>query len=341
VINRLRGPLSNLDDLPFPDKDLFYDRLPYLQEAYTVMTGRGCPHRCTYCCNDYLNKLYHGKYLRRRSVKNVIEELRQATAKYSIKYIFFDDSTFTYDKDWLAEFSEEYNKFIGLPCFCWVYPTDVDEGLIKLLLKLRCKAVEMGVESLDSHVRENIFGRFYSNEKVANAIALFNKNRIFCVVDNIKGFHASPEEELRNLVRFYNQNRPKKIYIFEHRPFPKTKILEILPHLKEDYIKLAPFTITTEKSNKRVRQLEFLSIFTYFLPPRVVEKLLNKKLYYFFPPISSYNILEILPYFINSFKSKSKKFWYPIRGTRRRYLYYVKHNPMYFLKRLLLLWAYE
>ncbi|TBR17175.1 B12-binding domain-containing radical SAM protein, partial [bacterium] len=215
VCNPLRAPIADLDTLPFPDKELFYEKMPYLKKSYTIVTGRGCPHGCSYCCNGYLNKIYNRGYLRRRSAENVIAELDWAVKKYGIKHVYFDDSTFTYDRNWLSNFAVHYKKIIGLPCFCWVYPTDVDEGLIGIFKSLNCRAVEMGVESLDERVREEIFGRVYSNSDVENALKLFRKNRIFCVVDNIKGFSDDPEKEVMDLVEFYNENRPNKIYVFE------------------------------------------------------------------------------------------------------------------------------
>jgi len=338
VCNPLRAPIADLDTLPFPDKELFYEKMPYLKKSYTIVTGRGCPHGCTYCCNGYLNKIYNRGYLRRRSAENVIAELDWAVKKYGINHVYFDDSTFTYDRNWLSNFAVHYKKRIGLPCFCWVYPTDVDDDLIGIFRSLNCRAVEMGVESLDERVRKDIFGRVYSNSDVENALKLFKKNRIFCVVDNIKGFCDDPEKEVKDLVEFYNENRPNKIYIFEHRGFPKTEILNLIKN-KNSGKQLLPFTIATEITNKKIRQLELLLVFIYFLPRNVVKYLLRKKIYRIFPPLGSYNILEIFPYFVNFFKPKKYRFWYPVRGTRHRYVHYFIHNPGYFLKRLLLSWG--
>jgi len=91
ICNEIREPIQDLDQVPFPDKDLFYDRLPHIKESYTILSGRGCPHSCAYCCNNFLNKFYNGKYLRRRSVGNTIAELKLAVSKYNMKNIFFDE----------------------------------------------------------------------------------------------------------------------------------------------------------------------------------------------------------------------------------------------------------
>lgn len=342
IKNKLRPPVRDLDELPFPDKGLFYDAMPYLQESYTLVTGRGCPHNCSYCCSGFISGLYENKFLRRRSVQNVIAELTAARGRYSIKRIFFDDSTFTYDKKWLSEFAAAYKEKIGLPSFCWVHPNDVDADLIGLLKMINCKAVEMGVETLDEKVRAGLLNRHYTNIMIQDAIGLFNRNRIFCVVDNIKGFYDTPEKEMADFVNFYNENRPGKIYIFEYRPFPKTRLSEIgqkqgpAPAAEAE---LAPFTISTKKTGSMVKKMEILLVLSYFLPRPLIKYLLDKKMYRFFPPVSTYNILEIFPYFLNLVRRRHRRFWYPIRGTRRRYLHYLVSNMGYFLNKPIKLWG--
>src|SRR3989344_5471305 len=92
IKNNQRSLVENLDVLPAPDfssKNKFSinnDKLIVNDSSinndpgiYTIMTSRGCPFKCTYCCNSFLRGLYGGqKYLRRKSVKTVIEELKKA-----------------------------------------------------------------------------------------------------------------------------------------------------------------------------------------------------------------------------------------------------------------------
>ena len=86
----MRGELRavfDLDELPFPDKALFYEKVPYFSSVYTIMASRGCPFSCSYCINNSLRKIYDNprKYWRKRSIENVIEELRIALEKWDYK----------------------------------------------------------------------------------------------------------------------------------------------------------------------------------------------------------------------------------------------------------------
>jgi anaerobic magnesium-protoporphyrin IX monomethyl ester cyclase len=102
IHNGLRSLEENLDKYPAPDFELksqfvvTKDGLRYLHEGdlngeYSIITSRGCPYRCRYCYNSYRWNQYKGKgkYLRARSIGNVLEELSSVKKKYpGIRYFY-------------------------------------------------------------------------------------------------------------------------------------------------------------------------------------------------------------------------------------------------------------
>ena len=54
-----------------------------------LMTARGCPQTCTFCCR------LMGFDLRERSVENVMEEISFNVEKYKIDELYFEDDDFT------------------------------------------------------------------------------------------------------------------------------------------------------------------------------------------------------------------------------------------------------
>ena len=107
VNNGLRKAVPNLDDLPFPDWDIF-DVERYIESCkmnvrgkttlypadeavvMPVHTARGCVHKCTFC--HYTQ--WHDPY-RHRSPQSVIAEIRRNKEKYGANYInFWDDLSF-------------------------------------------------------------------------------------------------------------------------------------------------------------------------------------------------------------------------------------------------------
>ena len=88
VIHRNQiGQLENdLDKLPFPEKQLWCE-YGCFRDNLEVFTGRGCPFKCTFCNIHYQREIFEGKgdFLRKRSVENVMEELKQNLAHYDPK----------------------------------------------------------------------------------------------------------------------------------------------------------------------------------------------------------------------------------------------------------------
>jgi radical SAM superfamily enzyme YgiQ (UPF0313 family) len=101
-----RKAVRKIDDLPFPDWDIF-DVERYIQKARTtahdttrfpaeaarvmpVNTARGCVFKCTFCHYVFWDDPY-----RHRSPENVIAEIRRNQQKYGANYInFWDELTF-------------------------------------------------------------------------------------------------------------------------------------------------------------------------------------------------------------------------------------------------------
>src|SRR5207237_10570849 len=116
IINGMRPLIEDLDTLPFPDKDLYYEIMPYLNHGYTTMSGRGCPYRCTFCDNNTSMKFYKDevpktqKWTRRHSPRYVIDEMLWATERYGIKHVRFNDEDFSYDQRWIRDVCALYLK---------------------------------------------------------------------------------------------------------------------------------------------------------------------------------------------------------------------------------------
>ena len=55
--NEIRDLIDNLDQLPFPDYQMFSGQLRF--EILPILLSRGCPFNCTYCCNFGFH-VHHG-----------------------------------------------------------------------------------------------------------------------------------------------------------------------------------------------------------------------------------------------------------------------------------------
>jgi hypothetical protein len=230
VANAARPTIMDLDELPFPDKEAFYSKVPaFHQKRYSTAASRGCVYACTFCNNNFYKKMYKGKgrWQRRRSVDNLIAELEWAQERYDIERIQFFDEIFVDHHDWLEEFADKYPKAIGKPFFAWAYPKYCKPEMIELLEKAGCCEVNIGVQTINEYTKRKRLKRGEKTEKVAEAAALFKNSSILLSTGNILEIPGQPIEEGLELAEFYANNRVDMTYVGFMRYYPRTEIIDI------------------------------------------------------------------------------------------------------------------
>ena len=152
-IRRVREP----DSLPFPDRDIYYDKYPALKNAGTkpVWVVRGCPYECSYCFNHRLKEMTvgKGKYLRYGSVERTIEEIKFVKEKYGMKWASLMGDTVNADKKWFLRLLESYKKEIDVPFLVNVRVENLDEESVRKMSEAGCDRVVFAIESGDEKLR--------------------------------------------------------------------------------------------------------------------------------------------------------------------------------------------
>ena len=298
IRNPVRPLIQDLDALPFPNKDLYYKTIPSYRHGYTLITRRGCINSCSFCHNSLLDKIYSGqpKGIRLRSVENVLDELIFAKKKYNFKLLRINDEIFTYNKEWLRAFSERYSREINVPLYCFATSGTIDAEVIQYLKTAKCYQICMGVQSPNMQIRKTVFNRHESNKSIIKAIKLCREYNIRLVVDNIIGFPHETENDLLEMVKFYNQHRPHRICVFWLVYYPRTVITEraeregILSKTDINQIENDPCDTANTLYNKahlKIKKRYHLFIILYhILPPSLFSWMLNKQLYRYLPMIN-------------------------------------------------------
>jgi radical SAM superfamily enzyme YgiQ (UPF0313 family) len=106
--------------------------------------------------------------LRRRSVDIVIEELVQAKRTLGIKSVMFYDDVFTVNPRWLREFAPRYKREVGLPFWCYTYPTTTHKEDLLLLKDAGLKSITMGIQSGSPEMLD-VFNRPVAQDKAHEA----------------------------------------------------------------------------------------------------------------------------------------------------------------------------
>ncbi len=156
-----RPLIADLDSLPFPAwQDLnimkYFDagRLyPYID----IIGGRGCPYRCTFC---QWPQLMFGRSYRFRSAGNIVDEIEYDLRLFPrLKYgeFFFEDDTFTANKERAYAICREIAKRkLKINWSINARPDICDLDLFKEMKKLGCREFLVGFESGDQQVLDNV-----------------------------------------------------------------------------------------------------------------------------------------------------------------------------------------
>ena len=99
--------IHNLDELPFPARDLVpLEKYHEASEAHgptqkkwtPVLSSRGCPYHCTFCTPGLWGHRY-----RVRSAANVLDEMEECIAHHDIREFHFEDENLTINKKRILE----------------------------------------------------------------------------------------------------------------------------------------------------------------------------------------------------------------------------------------------
>ncbi len=144
----------DLNALPLPAVDKthakFYRRGQ--KKAVTIAASRGCPFSCSYCSVSARTR--HGRF-RRRSVDNVLAEIRSQAKNHPIGFIDFEDENLTLDKKWvlslLSGITEIFkDRSVELRAMNGLFPPSLDKEIILAMKAAGFKTLNLSVGSFSA-----------------------------------------------------------------------------------------------------------------------------------------------------------------------------------------------
>ena len=229
IVNSVREYIYDLDVLPLPDKNLFYDKVPQFKECYLVMTSRGCPFSCSYCINDAVQSIYQGhkRHIRLRSVENVIRELTILRNDKNVKAVFFEDDVFTLNRKRLEELMYHYKREVGVPFWCFIHPQTITQDIAKILKDGGCWMGNMGMQSGSDRIRKGVMGRKESINEILSASSYLKQEGIKLAIDVILGSPTETQDDLEKTIEVLTKIKPDRLNTYWLTYYPRTSIVSM------------------------------------------------------------------------------------------------------------------
>lgn len=232
IKNKKNKLIENLDKLDFPDFS-DYDIEHYFivnHNHFPIMGSRGCPFSCTYCSNHALRKKLIGKYVRFRSVDNIINEISLRINQYrnhGLKFFYFFDDTFILSKEFVDEFCTKYKENGFHKIVKWsanVRANLVTDEIIKTMKDAGCYEVRMGVESGNDYILNEIYNRNMTREQLLAAFEIIKRNNVQLRLDFIYGAPTETFEMMNESFDLAKKSNGDSVFFARLYPFPGTEI---------------------------------------------------------------------------------------------------------------------
>jgi anaerobic magnesium-protoporphyrin IX monomethyl ester cyclase len=222
VTNPLYPLKENLDEIPFcehlaknsylqtnqgeilPVNRLLlkkYDR--FQGRIYDILTTRGCPYSCTYCCNNVLVRINNSRRIRRRSIGNVMAELSRAVRDFpEIEAVNFgDDSFLSMPENHLEEFCAAYQREVGLPFIARSVPAAVTRRKLEILKANGMSWISIGLQTGSDRVAREVYHRKSTRRDFLGAARLVKEFDLAAIYDVILD---NPYEEADDMLETVN-----------------------------------------------------------------------------------------------------------------------------------------
>lgn len=203
-------PAVPLDELPPPDRELYY-KYKFLRDMpmKRFIASMGCPYPCTFCHEPVIRALYRqdtkSDYLRRKSVRRVVDEIKYIAARYPLKHVHFSDDLFFIRNSykWLEEFADVYAAEVNIPWNCNIRYDSVREIAAELMVKANCYGAAVGLESGNQEIRERVIRKQSKNDHIVEGARLLREKGIKVLTTNMIGL---PSETLDNAMETVQLN---------------------------------------------------------------------------------------------------------------------------------------
>lgn len=289
IENLPETPIYNLDELPFPARELLpmegYRNQPDFMirsPAHVMINSRGCPYRCIFCGA----RLVSGFNYRFNSPKKVLEEIEILINKYNAKQIIFWDDIFTLNRRRTIEICDEIIKRkLNIVWYCSTRVNVVDKELLEKMYKAGCRIISYGIETGSQRLL-NVLKKDIIIQQVKDAIKWTNEAKMEPRGTFMIGIPTETKEDSLETIKFSKQLNIHRAKFSLATPYPGTEFYEMV----KDRIKfkdwslynaMAGFSdndviyVPNGRTSNELKKLQKKAMREFYLRPKIIWHLLK------------------------------------------------------------------
>ncbi|MDW7690740.1 radical SAM protein [Flammeovirgaceae bacterium SG7u.111] len=222
-----KGELKKRYHDPIPDLDRYvpknYSKI--MKKGFfkliPIMTTRGCPYKCDFCCVTNL----FGKKIRHMSIENVVRDIKESGAK---NFMFLDDNIIGHPK-----YAKELFRAIKPLNIHWVGQASVsllvkDDELMQLAADSGCQALFFGLESVSVEQLKSMRKAIKDIEDLEAALLKIKKMGILIHASMVFGFDNDTPKVFDETIEFLIKNKVSTVSLNVLTPYPGTKVYDDL-----------------------------------------------------------------------------------------------------------------
>ena len=149
--------IDDLNEIPYPNWDHVPETLGTNlvtrksdSKLFPMLASRGCPMSCRYYCTY---PLIQGTRQRKRSIENIIGEIKHLINKYGMNLVLFRDPIFSLDMEHSRLLCERIiAEKLKFDWICETHPKFLNDDMLSLFSAAGCRAVKLGIESGNKEV---------------------------------------------------------------------------------------------------------------------------------------------------------------------------------------------
>ena len=212
-INPQVKTIENLDSIPYPAFDLLpmekyfkinipFSPVPQGDRVLPMLTTRGCPIGCSFCANTNIWKKH-----RKRSVEDIISEIKHWKKTFNIDEIQFADDNLTFD---MEHAKEKFKAMKGLDVI-WCTPngTMIDkltEDMIQIMAESGLYQITLSLDSANTRTLKELHHKPVNLNSIPGLISKCRELGIFTHGTLVVGMPGETIEEIKDGFIFVKEN---------------------------------------------------------------------------------------------------------------------------------------